>query len=151
MTTYTDHDVDSLNTLLRGELSAIESYGNAASRFEGQPQALTLRRICDEHRQAVEMLREHVIEHGGEPSTGSGPWGYFTAAITGTAKFIGPDATLTALRRGEEHGVQSYEDAIANDLLPDECVAAIVRHVLPRSRMHIQTLDRLIAVSIRDR
>ena len=147
MTAQLENNVDSLNSLLRGELSAIESYEYALARYAGQGEESTLQRICDDHRHAVEMLREHVEERGEEPSLGSGPWGYFTAAVTGTAKLMGPETTLAALRRGEEHGERSYEDTLADGVLSEECLEMISAHLLPRIRIHMETLDRLISVA----
>ena len=144
MTTQIEHDVDTLNSLLRGELSAIESYEYALSRFEGELHEAAIRRICLEHRDAAMMLRQLVVERGGEPWVHSGPWGYFAAAITGTAKLIGEVMTLSALLRGERYGAHSYEDAIANDLLSPECLELIADQLLPVTQMHVERLAQII-------
>src|SRR5262245_46335753 len=84
--------VDALNSLLRGELSAVETYEQALSKVEEFPVAVReLRRIRDEHRAASATLRDHVVKFGGTPAAGSGVWGDFAHAVTGAAKLVGPD------------------------------------------------------------
>src|SRR6478752_64375 len=58
-------DTDALNELLRGEISAVETYDQAIAKFEAQPLASDLRRIRDEHQHAVVALRERVTAFGG--------------------------------------------------------------------------------------
>ncbi len=139
-----EQNVDTLNSLLRAELSAVESYEDALARFESEPIADDLRRIAAEHWGAVNTLRDHVIGYGGEPSYGSGPWGYFTAVITGAANLIGPETMLLALQRGEEHGISLYEDAACEPDLVDDCRILIAGRLLPQTRTHVQTLHRLL-------
>jgi hypothetical protein len=144
-----DERVDVLNSLLRGEFAAIESYEVALSRFEGQMQEATLHHFCNEHREAAFLLRDRIIDFGGEPWVGSGPWGVFTAAVTGAAGVVGGSAMLTALCRGEEHGAYKLEDAVADagEFVADECHALIAGYLLPRSRRRIEGLGRLIDLS----
>jgi hypothetical protein len=147
MTMQLEHSVDSLNSLLRGELSAIESYETALSRFVGIPQEGTLHQILAEHVMAAESLHEHVVEHGGEPTAGSGPWGYFTAAVTDSNHLLELGTTLAALKRGEEHGCRKYDEATMNDDLPEECRSLISNRLRPNTRMHVLSLERLLASS----
>ena len=109
--------VDALNGLLRGELSAVETYDQSFDRFADRPElADRLRAVRDEHQDAVRTLRELVTDLGGAPAEGSGPWGSFVAAVTGTARVIGPGTLLAALRQGEEIGIEEYRRALATDL-----------------------------------
>ncbi len=144
-TLLSDRNVEQLNSLLRGELSAVESYEEALTHLEDELIEEELQRIANEHWGTIEALREYVIEYGGEPSWGSGPWGFFTALITGAAKLLGPKMMLSALKKGEEHGVQLYEEAMNQQELADECRIVIASRLLPLTRTHVQTLDRLLA------
>jgi uncharacterized protein (TIGR02284 family) len=136
--------VDELNHLLRGEVSAVETYEQSLPKFEEYPAAAQeLRRIRDEHREACQVLREHVAKFGGSPSEGSGPWGGFAQAVTGTAKLLGPDTTLAALRRGEEHGINAYKESLDKDALPAECKDLIRTRLLPRGQEHLANLDSI--------
>src|SRR5262245_59040829 len=110
-----------LNRLLRGELSAVETYEQALHKCDGTPCAGTLRAILQQHRDSVATLREHVLHHGGDPSTSSGPWGTWTHVVTGAAKVLGTRTTFRALREGEEIGVKEYEAALADAEVANDC------------------------------
>ena len=136
---------EALNSLLRGEISAVQTYEQALSKFEQTDHKTTLTQIRDEHTKAVSVLREHVRTHGGEPSTDSGPWGTFASLVTGAAKVVGPQSVLAALKQGEEHGISQYEKALEADALAGECKTLVRTDLLPRCRKHLTQLDSMIA------
>jgi hypothetical protein len=138
-------DTDALNSLLRGEISATETYNQALEKFSGQAEEAELRRMRDDHREAANALRVHVREHGGEPSTGSGWWGTWAKLVEGAAKLFGKAAALKALKEGEEHGVNEYEEALGGGGLAADCEGLIRSRLLPGCQSHIQALDRLMA------
>jgi uncharacterized protein (TIGR02284 family) len=145
MATATTSTIDTLNSLLRGEISATETYQQALQKVGADQGAAELRRIHAEHREAANTLRQHVHQHGGRPDQGSGAWGAFAKAVEGMAKIFGNTAALKALKEGEEHGVHAYEDALGDESLPDDCRQLIRGTLLPQTREHINTLDRLMA------
>ena len=136
---------DTLNSLLRGELSATETYQQALSKVGNEPEAEELRRIHVEHREAANTWRQHAHQHGCKPDQGSGGWGAFAKAVEGAAKVFGNAAALKALKEGEEHGISSYEKALKDDSLPADCKNLIQSKMLPQSRGHIPVLDRLMS------
>jgi uncharacterized protein (TIGR02284 family) len=103
-----------------------------------------LRRIHAEHREAANTLRQHVHHFGGKPDQGSGAWGAFAKAYEGTAKLFGNTAALSALKQGEEHGLNDYRDALKNEDLPTECRGLISNTLMPQTQEHIATLERII-------
>jgi len=137
-------DVDAVNTLLRGEIAAVETYDQAMPKFDGLPEAEELRAIREEHQKAVAALRDQVRSFGGEPAEGSGTWGTFALAVTGAARVIGPQTVLGALKQGEEHGTQEYLDALDNPEIADECRFLIRAELLPKCHAHVATLARMI-------
>jgi hypothetical protein len=137
-------DIDALNALLRGEVAAAETYDQVVAKFDGQPQAIDLQRIRDEHTEAAAVLRERVRHFGGDPAEGSGLWGKVTAAITGTAKVFGPATALGALRQGEEYGIGQYENALTDPEIDTEDKDLIRHRLLPRCLSHVSHLDRMI-------
>jgi hypothetical protein len=145
MATMTEESLSWLNRLLRGELSAVETYEQAVSRCEGAACAGDLRHILEQHREATECLREHVERRKEQPSTSSGTWGAFAQLVTGAATLLGPTTTLQALQQGEEHGVAEYESALADEALDPESRELILRTLLPRCRAHVQRLAALVA------
>ena len=140
----TEKGVNCLNSLLRGELAATETYQQALAKVGNDPGAEELRRIHTEHRDAANTLREHVHDVGGKPDQGSGAWGQFAKAVEGTAKVFGQTAALKALKEGEEQGVSDYEKALKDEALPAECKTLITTRLLPQTRAHIPVLDRLM-------
>ena len=142
MTTQTT-DVDALNALLRGEMSAIETYRQALEKDGAETGAADLRRFAKDHREAADQLWHHIERHGGQPSEGSGAWGSWAQAVEGTAKLFGTAAALKALKEGEEHGLKEYQSALDNKDLAPECLA-LVRDLAAKQSEHISGLDRLI-------
>jgi uncharacterized protein (TIGR02284 family) len=146
MATMTDA-TGTLNKLLRGEISAIETYQQALAKLDDTSHAADVRRIHDEHIDAANILRRHIHEHGGQPDKGSGAWGAFAKAVEGTAKLFGNAAALKALKEGEEQGISDYESALNDDGLPADCKNLIQTKLLPRTRAHLPVLDHLMTVA----
>jgi hypothetical protein len=136
-------DTSTLNSLLRGEMSAIETYHQALDALDGKPGTPDLVALRKDHREAADALVEHVRLHGGKPAEGSGPWGMWARAFEATSKLFGHAAALRALREGEEHGLKDYQHALEDRELVADC-QALIRGQISRQQMHITMLDRLI-------
>jgi len=145
MATMMEEATGTLNKLLRGEISAIETYRQALEKLDDSKNAMEIRRIHDEHIDAANVLRRHVHDHGGHPDKGSGAWGAFAKAVEGTAKLFGNAAAMKALKEGEEQGVSDYESALKDDNLLQDCKNLIQTKLLPQTRAHIPVLDHLMA------
>ncbi len=141
----TKSSVEQLNSFLRGEISAVETYQLALEKMD---QISTVR---DEllvnlksHQDRVMMLQEAVQALGAEPATSSGPWGTFAKVVETGAKVLGEKATIAALEEGEDHGLKDYK-ADMNDL--DYQARELVQNkLLPQQQ---QTHDRLSALKKR--
>src|SRR5262249_7551842 len=81
--------VGCLNSLLRGELSAVETYRQVLDKVTNDIGASDLRRIEGEHREAVSLLRSHVVMKGSEPDATSGAWGTWAKSVMGASKAFG--------------------------------------------------------------
>jgi len=137
--------INQLQALLRGEISAAETYRQALDRLGDDPSAMNLRQLHTDHREAANALRQHVRTHGGTPDQSSGVWGYFAKAVEGTATLLGTSAALKALKEGEEQGKADYIRTIQDAKLPADCNTLITTTLLPQTESHIATLDRLLA------
>jgi hypothetical protein len=135
--------IEVCNSLLRGELSAVETYGQAIEKHAASPVAEELRRLRIEHTQAAERLSANVRSMGGVPDTGSGAWGAFAATVQGTANLFGPGSAIESLQRGEESGRKDYQDALVDDDVMPECKTMIREELLPRTIAHIAALETL--------
>lgn len=146
MTTTTAESTGTLNSLLRGEMSALQTYGQVLDKLKDNdaPGVETIHQLRRDHRDAAQALQRFVQLQGDEPSRDSGPWGAFAKTVTGTAKVFGNTAALKALKEGEEHGVKEYEDALKDEHLPADALSLIRDTLLPRQRQHVGTIDRLM-------
>ncbi|CAN5427349.1 hypothetical protein BH23VER1_BH23VER1_25120 [soil metagenome] len=138
-----EHCIEVCNSLLRGELSAIETYTQAIDKFSGDPEVATLSRIRAEHEASAQRLSSNVVTMGGTPSTDSGAWGNFAKTVEGAAKLFGDTSALHGLQSGEEYGRGNYESALEDENVMPDCKSMISGELLPRQLEHIRTLKML--------
>src|SRR5439155_13227634 len=121
-----------LNKLLRGELSAVETYQMALDKLDRTSTARTELESCmASHQNRAMMLRDAVVALGGEPSKGSGPWGAFAKAVEGTAKVFGDKAAIAALEEGEDHGLKDYRRELEGRDLDPQSRSLLIGQLLP--------------------
>ena len=142
----TGEAVRQLNSLLRGEISAAETYRMALDKIqegENAPNASLLRDMQEDHGRAAQHLRERIQALGGEASDSSGAWGAWAQTVQGTANLFGDATALKSLKEGEEHGLKDYQEAL-DDL--DPATASLVHtQFIPAQHRHINLLDQLIS------
>ncbi|MCP3060405.1 PA2169 family four-helix-bundle protein [Myxococcus sp. K38C18041901] len=102
-------DVETLNSFLRGEISAVETYRQAMGHIEHDVRRRTLEECLKDHEQRVEALKERIRQLDGEPAEGSGVWGIFAKVVQGGADLLGEDKAISALEEGEDKGLRDYE------------------------------------------
>src|SRR5690349_21868968 len=105
----TTETVNHLNSLLRGEISAVETYRQALSKLDRVAFRNTLEDCARSHETRVQLLRSEVLRRGGEPAEGSGAWGSFAKLVEGAATAFGDKAAVAALEEGEDHGRNDYK------------------------------------------
>lgn len=129
--TTNESDINQLNSFLRGEISAVETYKQALESVDHATAVSILRTNLASHQGRVNSLTAEVRGLGGDPADGSGPWGAFAKAVEGGAKLFGESSAVAALEEGEDHGLKDYrEDAsevspqvrhlVVNTLLPEQ-------------------------------
>ncbi|MFN8392550.1 MAG: DUF2383 domain-containing protein [Bdellovibrionota bacterium] len=136
--------VSMINELLRGELSAVETYQQAIKKVGPAEGSTDLQQMHSDHMDAVAKLQAEVMKEGGKPSTDSGAWGTWAKAVEGSAKVLGDTAALKALKEGEQHGVKEYQELLENKNTPADVKDLVRTTLLPKQQEHIQTLDRLM-------
>lgn len=139
-----DHCIETCNSLLRGEISAVETYGQAIEKFSAEPETRDLAEIRIEHERAVQALRENVLSMKGLPEIESGSWGSTTKAIQATANFFGENSAIRSLQQGEEIGRAAYEAALEDDQVMANCKMLIRDRLLPLVNQHITRLQSLL-------
>jgi bacterioferritin (cytochrome b1) len=136
-----------LNSFLRGEISAAETYRMAIDKAGSSsdaraPDVGMLREIQQEHGRAAQALRDRIRELGGEASDSSGAWGAWAKFTTGVANLFGDTSTLKALKEGEEHGLKDLEEGL--DEIDVTSAELIENQLIPAQERHINLLDQLI-------
>ena len=138
--------ITQLNSLLRGEISAAETYRMAIDKVadsDNAGNAGLLREIQEEHGRAAQGIRDRIRELGGEPSDSSGAWGAWAKTVQGTMSLFGDGAALKSLKEGEEHGLKDYQEAV-DDVDPSSA-QLIQNQLIPAQQRHINLLDQLIS------
>lgn len=148
-TSTTGRGIEQLNSLLRGEISAAETYAMAIAKVGGDRprEAALLRAISQEHGEAAQHLREEIRRSGGEAEDASGAWGAYAKTIEGVATLFGDASALKALKEGEEHGLKDYRDALGS--LEGDARRLVAERLIPAQERHITTLDGLLAAQKR--
>lgn len=141
-----DAPVRQLNSLLRGEISAAETYRLAIDKLAHSDDANVhmglLSEIQEEHGRAAQALRDRIRELGGEASDSSGPWGVWAKITQRTSNLLGDSAALKNLKEGEEHGLKEYEEAM--DDVDVSSAELVQNQFIPAQQRHISLLDQLI-------
>lgn len=143
------HNVETLNKLLKDELSATETYHQALDKLRddaGLGSAKSLLPIHEAHQEAVASLQALIQRMGGTPNEDSGTWGTWAKIVQGGANMLGRSATLKALQGGEKSGAEDYEEALQDTELTSDARSLIETKLLPAQQSHIRTLDRLLDV-----
>jgi len=146
MNVDSDEAIRQLNSFLRGEISAAETYRMAIDKAGDSDNNAAnlglLREIQEEHGRAAQAIRDRIRELGGEPSDSSGAWGAWAKFTQGTANLFGDASSLKSLKEGEEHGLKDFQEGV-DDI--DATSAELVQNqLMPAQQRHIALLDQLI-------
>jgi bacterioferritin (cytochrome b1) len=138
--------VDHLNDLLRGEISAAETYKMAIDKLEGHHRdskdARSLHEMQREHGTAAQSLRARIRALGGAADNDSGMWGAWAQFTQGIANVFGDRAALKSLKEGEEHGLKDYHRTLDEDL--DDQTLLLLQELAERQERHVATIDHLL-------
>lgn len=130
-----------IESLIRGEMSAVKSIDAILDKVKDESERSQLSSIRQDHEQAVSKLKRFSDSEFKEETQSSGPWGAFSSAFTGGASFFGDKAALRALKVGEEHGRNEYQEALASGDVNPELKSVIQSDLLPNQERHIKTID----------
>ncbi len=120
---------DILNGLLRGEMSAVETYDQALNKIDDPSLRADLSSAQHCHAGRVQELERQIVSFGGEPSRSSGAWGAFAKTVEGGATLLGDKAAISMLEEGEDKGLKDYRDKI-QDVTPE--VRPVIEMLLER-------------------
>lgn len=138
---HTGKDVDTLNSFLRGEISAVETYRQALGHVSDTRLRGALEDCQHDHEHRVEELRERILKLGGEPVKSSGLWGTFAKLVQGGADLLGEKAAIQALEEGEDHGLHDYQRDV--EQVHGEARRLVKMELLPAQKRTHERLSRL--------
>jgi len=114
MTPSNTTSIDQLNSFLRGEISAVETYQQAQESAKSAHVRDQISHCRQSHEQRVELLKKWILGLGGTPAEGSGTWGAFAKLVEGGAAVFGESTAIAALEEGEDHGLKDYRTDLSN-------------------------------------
>ncbi|NLE88793.1 MAG: DUF2383 domain-containing protein [Myxococcales bacterium] len=136
-----EKDIKQLNSFLRGELSAVQSYDQCLEKIESPQLGDTLRELRQSHLERARLLEQKVSQLGGKPSKDTGAWGGFAKLVERGATAFGEKAAIMALEEGEDHGRDDYKRDIG--ALSAECQAFVRGRIMPEQQRTHDTVSRL--------
>ena len=141
------HNIETLNKLLKNELSATETYQQAVDKLKEDVslgESEHLQPIHEAHKDAVSSLQALIHRLGGIPCEDSGAWGTWAKIVLEGANMLGKKAVLKALQEGEKSGTEDYEKVLQETELPSDIRALIETKLLPAQQSHVRTLDQFL-------
>lgn len=134
--------IKQLRSFCRGEMSAVETYEQAIKVTHEGWVATQLRANLASHDERVRLLKQRILELGGDPPESSGPWGAFAVAMEGVASVIGEKAALAILEEGERHGLADYRADI--DHLDRESRLLLENRIIPQQVQTHMSLHEIV-------
>ena len=104
----TTSTINQLNSFLRGELSAAETYRLALERLDQSEFRPSLVQCTRSHEERARLLTEAILGRGGEPADSSGAWGSLVRMLERSAAALSESAAVAGLEEGEDHGRDDY-------------------------------------------
>jgi len=134
-------DVETLNSFLRGELSAVETYRQAIGHVDNDRVRDQLQDCMQDHEHRVSSIRDRITKLGGMPTDSSGPWGTFAKLVQAGADALGEKAAIQALEQGEDHGLADYQRDI--DKTHGEARRFVRTELIPAQKRTHDNLSRI--------
>lgn len=134
----------SIESLLRGESSAIDAYLQVMEKLNTKPEKHRLMEFMEDHRIAVEYWEKTGVTSANSDPKDPGIWGDFVEAVVGSAKLFGNTAALKALKEGEEHGLREYRDFLKNEEASTSHKNFVREVLIPSGERHITSIDAMM-------
>ena len=137
--------IKELNTILKGEQMAVDSYSRFMEELEDERVKNEFRQIQQDHKDHVERLYRRIQELGGTPDTDTGFAGVM-ADIKMAVQGLKRDSAEDVLRRayeGENKGISMVEEIKKGDL--DEKSLGIVNSILAEDYDHLNKMASMLS------
>ncbi len=131
--------VKELNTVLKGEQMAAESYELFITKVDDEKVREQFEHFRSNHRTNAEILSKRIRSLGAEPDKGTGIPGMFSQVkLEFQTKGKDSDDVLKRAYFGEDKGVKMAEEIVKGDL--DQESMSVVQDVLEKDRHHLEMM-----------
>jgi demethoxyubiquinone hydroxylase (CLK1/Coq7/Cat5 family) len=130
-----------LNSFLRGEISAVETYKQAIDKIKDPAVRAQLQTCEQDHEKRIQLLRDRITSLGGKPDQGSGAWGVWAKLLQGGGDLLGEKTALSTLEQGEDHGLNDYRKDL--DALDSDTRSWVESNILPKAEQTHGTMSTL--------
>ena len=130
-----------LNSFLRGEISAVETYKQAIDKIKDPAIRSQLQTCEQDHEKRIQLLRDRITSLGGKPDQGSGAWGVWAKLLQGGGDLLGEKTALSTLEQGEDHGLNDYRKDL--DSLDSDTRNWVESNILPKAEQTHGTMSTL--------
>lgn len=137
--------IKELNSILKGEYMAIDSYENYIKNLENNTTKIEFQKIQKDHKRHAIKLAERIQSLGGVPVSSSGIKGKIVETIS-IIKDIGTKESnefITKACDGEEIGIKESYKIIEGDL--DKDSLTLVNSILAEDKNHVDKLSNMIS------
>lgn len=124
-----ESDVKYLNSFLKNELTAVETYAQVIEKSKSTDLTSSLTNLQLSHRKRADLLRQKIQSLGGQPADSGGMWGGVAKLMQGSSNLFGEKAAVSTLEEGEDRGRDEYRRDV--DKLSPECQRFIEQEIMP--------------------
>lgn len=127
-----ESDVKHLNSFLKNELTAVETYSQVIEKSKNPDLTNSLTNLQMSHRKRVDLLRQKIQALGGQPAEGTGIWGGVSKLMQRTSNLFGEKAAISTLEEGEDRGRDEYKRDVSK--LSPELQRFIQDEIMPEQQ-----------------
>lgn len=128
-----ESDLKHLNSFLKNELAAVETYSQCIDKAADSPDiSSSLSALQQSHQKRAELLTERIQAMGGSPASGSGMWGSVAKMLEGGSKLFGEKTAVSTLEEGEDRGRDDYQKGVSK--LSPENQRFIEQQIMPEQQ-----------------
>lgn len=106
---HSQTDIKYLNSFLKNELSAIETYKQVINKADSADISSSLSALQESHRRRADLLSERIRSLGGAPADSAGAWGGIVKMVQAGTNLFGEKAAIHNLEEGEDRGRDDYQ------------------------------------------
>jgi len=129
------HQIDTLNEMLKGEHMAIHIYDKTKEIQQDEQIAQTLAKFEEDHQRHAHQLAQRIVDLGGQPKASTGFTGIMADINSVINSFQGLEEFLTQIYNGEDKGIHAYEDRIDEI---DPVSQGIVKQIMREDHEHLK-------------